>query len=203
MVVVYPYNILHFVVSRHNFERAFYKKRNKKMLPTISLMDFKTPYHLVFFENQIKKFHGELNSRLHHHFTIQNADFCKKLIYAIPTSVIVKILSPTSTVALGLLGGAYLWSCREELISKKTKIDILHSVAIGFFVNLIHLSTEVSAHAFLKVPFDTTLLAASLLAANQIEPHSQESRSGIPLREMDDQKGPQEEISNASCPIAI
>lgn len=124
--------------------------------------------HAVFLSNQVKRFHGKLESHLYTFLNPKSASLCATLIYTIPSSIIIKALPSTYTAALSLLGGAYLWSCREEIISNEAKIDILHSVAVAFFANMFHETTALSKASLLSVPLHTALLSTSLILANQL-----------------------------------
>lgn len=139
-----------------------------KNTPYFSL-DCTVPPQATLLISKVKSFHGELESHLYSYLNPQSAEISTKLIYAIPASIIIKCLSSHHITTLSVIGSAYLWSCREDWISKKNKIDILNAIAIGFFANIFNQSTELSIQSLTKAAFNTTLLGVTLLIINQIE----------------------------------
>lgn len=125
--------------------------------------------HVPFLANQLKSLHGKLESRLYSYFSPQNADLCTTLVYAVPASLIIKLLTSSQIATLSVLGSAYIWSCKEELISKQAKIDLMHSVAIGFFANMFNMVHDFSKDSLVRLPIDMALMIGSIVVANQIE----------------------------------
>ena len=133
------------------------------------LFDPKSPIHLTFISNQLKTLHGELQGRLYQYFSPKCAEISLKLIYALPISILIKSLSNPQSAVISLLGGAYLLSCKDEIISKESKVNLLHSIAIAFFANMLSIPTDFSQDSSLKLLTDSGLMALNILAANQIE----------------------------------
>lgn len=130
-------------------------------------IDPTSPAHAYFLLDKIKQLHGTLESRVYTYLNPKNADLCTKLIYAVPASLAIKILSPAKTAACGLLGAVFLWKSKKETVSNNGKILLLHSLAIAFFTNI--LNAIPGKENFLKFSLNTALMSACLLASNHLE----------------------------------
>ncbi|HEV8052664.1 MAG TPA: hypothetical protein VGP47_09220 [Parachlamydiaceae bacterium] len=136
------------------------------MTPTI---DPNSPLPLIFLSKQVKRLHGELQGRLCEYLSPNCAEFSLKLLYAFPISWFINSLSPPQSAVISLLSGAFMLSCKDEIISKESKVNLLHSIAIGFFANLLSVPADFSQDAALRLLTDSALIGLNILAANQIE----------------------------------
>lgn len=133
------------------------------------MFDPKSPIHLTFLSDQIKSFHGQLQGRLYQYLSPKSADITLKFIYALPISILIRMLSNPQSAVISLLGGAYLLSCKDEIISKESKVNLLHSIAIAFFANALSVPVNFSQDSGLKLLTDSGLMTLNILAANHIE----------------------------------
>lgn len=142
------------------------------------IFDPQSPIHLAFISKQFKALHGELQGRLYQYFSPKCAEISLKLIYAFPLSLFIKSLSNPQSAVISLLGGAYLLSCKDEIISTELKINLLHSIAIAFFANLLSIPADFSQDSTLKLLTNSGLMTLNILAANQIETSKELSDEG-------------------------
>lgn len=144
-----------------------FKDRLQDFLKPHSTSANQTPFNMVY--DKALQIHGELQSHLCVYLNPKSVELCSKLLYAIPITLILNTLTIPQTLIVSAIGSACLWSCKKEFITRDSKINLLHSIAIVFFANMISFSTELSTALFLKLPVNAALLIGSLCLADQLE----------------------------------
>lgn len=119
--------------------------------------------------NTAIRIHGELKTRIYQYLNPKSVELCSKLVHAIPMTLVLNTLSLPQTIIVSAISFAGLWSCKKEFLNKDSKINILHSMAIVFFSNIVSYSTEISLGMIFRLPVNAALLAGSLLLADKIE----------------------------------
>lgn len=149
-----------------NNPESLYSKISRRAAATIDPYDRPD---ITFFKDQLHKFNGKLESRLYYFLNPKSANLFPKLLYAIPINFFINNLPAIPSATISFLGIAYLQYCKEEHITKKSKITLLQSIAIAFFANLCNHSTGYSQDGLIKLSLNGALMAGSLLAANRLE----------------------------------
>lgn len=126
-------------------------------------------FSLKTFADTAVKVHGELKSRLYQYLSPKNVEFCSKLLHAIPMALVLNTLTAPQLVVVSAIGAACLWSCKKEFLPKDSKINLLHSMAIAFFANIVSCTTELSLGILFRLPINAALMAGSLFLSDKLE----------------------------------